>query len=105
MTRNEPYVRSDMYNRKTLLNSIYGAQHIRDSAMYNLSEPVLISSFKPYNMMDDYLPNPMLMCFLHCSNFDGIVIGRLSMDNEFLYGESSITLKELGLHVDGWRYL
>lgn len=94
-----------MYKTKILLNSIYGVQHIHNSVMYNLSEPVLISRFKPYNRVDDYFPNPMTMCVLHCSNFEGVVIGRCSLNNEFLYGESGIKCKELGLSVDGWRYL
>lgn len=106
MSRNDDYeMNSEMFNRKILLNSIYGVQCIHTAVMYNLSEPVLISRFKPYNRVDDYLPNPMAMCVLHCSNFDGVVIGRLSFDNEFLYGESSIRCKELRLIVDGWRYL
>lgn len=94
-----------MYKTKILLNSIYGKQHIHNSVLYNLSEPVLIYRGKPYNRVDDYFPNPMAMCVLHCTNFEGIVIGRCSFNNEFLYGESGIKCKELGLNVDGWRYL
>ena len=96
---------SNMRDRKILLNSIYGEQHIHNAVMYNLSEPVLIFPYKPYNRVSDCFPNPTKMCVLHCSNSDCIVIGRYSLNGEFLYGESSIPLKDLGLKVDGWRYL
>lgn len=95
----------NMEHRKKFLNMLYGRKMIHNTVMYNLSEPVLIFPYKPYYRVSDCFPNPTKMCILHCSNFDGIVIGRYSLNGEFLYGESSITLKELGLDVDGWRYI
>lgn len=96
---------NNMDYRKKLLNLLYGRKFIHETVMYNLSEPVLIFPYKPYNRVSDCFPNPTKMCILHCSNSDCIVIGRYSLNGEFLYGESSITLKDLGLKVDGWRYL
>lgn len=91
---------------KKLLNILYGKELIHSTVMYNLTERVLVSRFKPYNKFPNIMPDCDRMCVLHFSNFDDVVIGRYSFTRgDFLYGETGITLRRLDLYVDGWRYL
>ena len=39
---------------KKLLNMLYGRNFMHNTVMYNISEPVLIFPYKPYNRVSDW---------------------------------------------------